>query len=136
MNSKKPIKVLLAKLGLDTHWRGIAVIARMLRAAGMEVLYLGNAYPEEIISIVCQEDVDAIGVSTLGGNHITSGKELIQLAKKNNMIQNKVFIIGGVFPPEDEIKLKKIGFDGVFCPGASRETIVDFVKCAVNSKKP
>jgi methylmalonyl-CoA mutase C-terminal domain/subunit len=129
------IKVLLSKLGLDVHNRGLITVARQLRNAGMEVVYIGNALPKEIISVAIQEYVDVVGVSSLGGAHITLGTPLIEQAKREGVKGKVVFLMGGVFPPEDNVILKKIGFDEVFTPGATRDEIVSSIKKLVSSKK-
>lgn len=134
MPEEKRIKVLLAKLGVEVHWRGVITVAGMLRDAGMEVVYIGNAFPSEIIETAIQEGVDVVGVSTLGGNHLTLGGELLELAKQKGVKDSMVFVIGGVFPPYDIPKLKEIGFDGIFGPGATQEEIVSFIKDAVSKK--
>ena len=118
------IKVLLAKLGLDVHNRGIITVAKELGDAGMEIVYIGNCLPGEIVQTAIQEDVDVIGVSSLGGAHITLGKPLIEAARREKLIGCIAFVIGGVFPPDDTIRLKEIGFDAVFTPGATRDEIV------------
>ncbi len=129
------IKVLLSKLGLDVHNRGLITVARQLRNAGMEVVYIGNALPKEIISVAIQEYVDVVGVSSLGGAHITLGTPLIEQAKREGVKDKLVFLMGGVFPPEDNVILKEIGFDEVFTPGATRDEIVSSIKKLVSSKK-
>jgi len=134
LSEEKRIKVLLAKLGVEVHWRGVITVAGMLRDAGMEVVYIGNAFPPEIIETAIQEGVDVVGVSTLGGNHLTLGGELLELAKQRGVKDSMVFVIGGVFPPYDIPKLKEIGFDGIFGPGATQEEIVSFIKDAVSKK--
>lgn len=121
---EKKMKVLLAKLGLDVHNRGIIIVAKELIDAGIDVIYIGNSLPQEIIEKAIQEDVDVIGVSSLAGAHLTLGKPLIDIAKRENLMDKVVFIIGGVFPPEDNFTLKKIGYDAVFTPGAKRDEIV------------
>ena len=131
---ERKIKILLSKLGLDVHNRGVITVAKMLRDAGMEVIYLGNALPEEILNIAIQEHVDVVGVSSLGGAHITLGKALIESAAKEGMKEKTVFIIGGVFSIEDEDKLKAIGFDGVYTAVATREEIISSIKDLVMSK--
>lgn len=132
--SDRKIKVLLSKLGLDVHNRGIITVARMLRDAGMEVIYLGNALPDEILGIAAQEHVDVIGVSSLGGAHITLGSDLIDGAVKKGLNNRTVFIIGGVFSIEDEQKLKELGFDEVFTAGATRDDIVNKIKDIVAAR--
>jgi methylmalonyl-CoA mutase C-terminal domain/subunit len=133
MNAK--IKALLSKLGLDVHNRGLVTVATELRDAGMEVIYIGNSLPREIIGTAIQEDVDVVGVSSLGGAHLTLGKELIEEAKRESVKDQMVFVIGGVFPPADAKRLEEIGFDGTFLPGATREQIVSSIRKMVSAKK-
>jgi methylmalonyl-CoA mutase C-terminal domain/subunit len=133
MNRK--VKVLLAKLGLDVHNRGLVTVAMELRDEGMEVIYLGNCMPDEIITTAIQEQVDVIGVSSLGGAHLSLGSLLMQKAEEKNFKKELVFLIGGVFSPEDADELAKIGFDGVYPPGATRETIVTGLKEALVKKQ-
>ncbi|HVP81129.1 MAG TPA: cobalamin-dependent protein [Thermodesulfobacteriota bacterium] len=128
------IKVLLSKLGLDVHNRGIITVAKELRDAGMEVIYIGNSLPKEIIRTAIQEGVDVIGVSSLGGAHLTLGSGLIEEAKKERLEESVVFVIGGVFSPADGEKLQEIGFDGIFIPGATREDIVSSIRKIVHNK--
>ncbi len=128
------IKVLLSKLGLDVHNRGIITVARELRDAGMEVIYIGNSLPEEIIETAIQEDVDVVGVSSLGGAHLTLGSELVEEAKREGLKDRIVFVIGGVFSPTDAVKLQAVGFDGVFTPGATSEKIVSSIREFVSGK--
>lgn len=128
------IKVLLSKLGLDTHNRGLITVANELKDAGMEVIYLGNSMPKEIITAAIQEDVDVVGISSLGGAHLTLGWDLIKEAKKEGLQQRMAFVIGGVFPPEDAIKLQEIGFDKTFEPGSTREKIVSSIHSIVSKK--
>ena len=133
MNNKR-IKILLSKLGLDVHNRGIITVAKQLRDAGMEVIYLGNALPNEILKIAIQEHVDVIGVSSLGGAHITLGKDLMEEAANEDLKDRVVFIIGGIFSIDDETILKDIGFDGVFTAGATKDEIVGSVTKLVGEK--
>ena len=128
------IKVLLSKLGLDVHNRGVIIVAKELRDAGMEVIYIGNSFPKEIIHAAIQEDVDVVGVSSLGGAHLTLGRDLIKEAKEEGLKQHMTFIIGGVFPPEDASKLKETGFDETYVPGATREEIVSSIRKIVSQK--
>ena len=95
--SKQRIKVLLSKLGLDVHNRGIITVANELRNAGMEVVYIGNALPDEIIASAIQEDADVIGVSSLGGAHITLGARLIAKAEQENLKQASHLCYGRCF---------------------------------------
>lgn len=128
------IKVLLAKLGLDVHNRGIITVAKELRDEGMEVIYIGNSFPKEVINTAIQEGVDVVGVSSLGGAHLTLGSELIEEVQKEGLKKHVAFVIGGVFSPEDGQKLEEIGFDGIFFPGATREEIVSSL-CKIVSGK-
>lgn len=130
----KKIKVLLAKLGLDVHNRGIITVAKELGDAGMEIVYIGNSLPSEIVRTAIEEDVDVIGVSSLGGAHLTLGKPLIDVARQEELTKSVVFLIGGVFPPDDTIRLKEFGFDAVFTPGATRDEIVLAVQGLVEKK--
>ena len=127
-------KVLLSKLGLDVHNRGLITVAKELSDAGMEVIYIGNSVPKEILSAAIQEDVDVVGVSSLGGAHLTLGGELMEDAKREGLKERIGFVIGGVFPPGDAEKLKQVGFDETFMPGATREEIVSSIQKIVSSK--
>ena len=129
------LKILLAKLGLDVHNRGIITVAKALSNAGMEVVYLGNAMPAAIVASALQEDVDVVGVSSLCGAHLTLGEKLMEKAAENRLGDRTVFLIGGVFPPDDAAALKKIGFDGIFLPGATAEQIVSTVTDLVHAKQ-
>lgn len=124
----RKIKVLLSKLGLDVHNRGIITVAKMLSNAGMEVVYLGNALPKEIISVAIQEDVDVVGVSSLGGAHISLGMLLVKEAEEKGLKEKVAFLMGGVFPPSDAEKLREIGFDRVFLPGTTSDQIVSGIE--------
>jgi len=130
----KKIKVLLAKLGLDVHNRGIITVAKELRDAGMEIVYIGNSLPQGIIQAAIQEAADVIGVSSLGGAHLTLGRPLMDVARQKNLTDSVVFVIGGVFPPDDTDRLKEIGFDAVFTPGATRDEIVLSIEDLVEKK--
>jgi len=129
------IKALIAKLGLDTHWRGAVIVAYMLKKAGMDVIYLGNAMPQDIISTAVDEDVDIVGLSSLGGAHISLGRDVIELAKKYGILENTVFVIGGVIPPGDVEVLLKIGYDAVFLPGARESEILSKLIELVKKKR-
>jgi len=128
------IKVLLSKLGLDVHSRGLITVAKELRDAGMEVVVIGNALPREIINTALQEGVDVVGVSSLGGAHLTLGGELMEQVKREGLKEHMIFIIGGVFPPADVKKLEEIGFDQAFVSGATREEIVSSIRNLVSEK--
>ena len=131
----RKVKVLLAKLGLDVHNRGLITVAMELRDEGMEVIYLGNSLPDEIIKAAVQEDADVIGVSSLGGAHLSLGSVLLRRAEEEGLINRIVFLIGGVFSPQDAEELAEIGFDGVFPPGSTRDAIVSGLRQALAVKQ-
>ena len=131
----KQIKVLLAKLGLDVHNRGVLTVAMELRDVGMEVVYIGNALHEEIVTTAIQEGVDVVGVSSLGGAHLSLGKQLLKEAERKRIKRDTIFVIGGVFGPADVEELKKIGFNAVFPPGSTKENIVRTIKEKLRSVK-
>ena len=125
-----PIRVLVAKPGLDGHDRGAKVIARALRDAGMEVIYTGlRQTPEMIVNAALQEDVQVIGLSILSGAHNAIVPRVMELLRANGMDDVKV-IVGGIIPDEDAAALKRDGVSEVFKPGASLESIVDFIRAA------
>ncbi|MGC2033841.1 MAG: cobalamin B12-binding domain-containing protein [Thermoplasmata archaeon] len=119
-----PIRVLIAKPGLDGHDRGAKVVARALRDSGMEVIYAGlRQTPEEIVDSAIEEDVDLIGLSILSGAHMALFPKVIKLLKDRKASDIPVFA-GGIIPDEDSRRLKKIGIKAVFGPGTSLEQIV------------
>lgn len=121
-------RVLIAKVGLDGHDRGVKIVARTLRDAGIEVIYLGiHNTAEEIVSSALQEDVDAIGLSIHSAAHLTLFKEVAKRLKQSKATDIVVFG-GGIVPDEDMPILKKLGVKKIFTPGASLEEIVRFVK--------
>jgi methylmalonyl-CoA mutase C-terminal domain/subunit len=123
---KKGIKVLMARLGLDAHWRGSIVVAHALRDAGMEVIYIGNQMPKEIVETAIQEDVDIIGLSSLSGNHMILAPEVVRKLKEKGM-QDIPVVLGGTVPPDDIPKLKESGISGIFGPGSSLKEIIQFI---------
>jgi methylmalonyl-CoA mutase C-terminal domain/subunit len=126
-----PIRVLVAKPGLDGHDRGAKVIARALRDAGMEVIYTGlRQTPEMIVNAALQEDVQVIGLSILSGAHNAIVPRVIELLREKDMADVKV-IVGGIVPDEDAAELKRIGVAEVFQPGASLDAIVSFIRGTV-----
>jgi methylmalonyl-CoA mutase C-terminal domain/subunit len=129
------VKVLLAKLGLDVHNRGVITVAMELRDKGMEVIYLGNSMPDEIIATAVQEQVDVIGVSSLGGAHLSLGSLLLHKAEQKDLKDEFVFVIGGVFSPQDAEELLSIGFDNVFPPGSTQDAIVSGLQEALAAKQ-
>ena len=129
----RPIRVLVAKVGLDGHDRGAKIIATALRDAGMEVIYTGlRQTPEMIVNAALQEDVDAIGISILSGDHNNVFPKVIALMKEKQM--NDVLLTGGGIIPEDDIAaLKAKGVAGIFGPGASTDVIAQMIRETVFS---
>jgi methylmalonyl-CoA mutase C-terminal domain/subunit len=122
------IRVLVAKPGLDGHDRGAKIVARALRDAGMEVIYTGlRQTAEQIASAAVQEDVNAIGISILSGAHNTIIPRICELLRAEGM-DNVLLVVGGIIPDEDIPGLKQAGVAEVFQPGASTQTIVDFIR--------
>ncbi|HEU4345839.1 MAG TPA: cobalamin B12-binding domain-containing protein [Candidatus Binatia bacterium] len=122
------LRVLIAKVGLDGHDRGVKIVARALRDAGMEVIYLGiHNTPKEIASAALQEGVDAIGLSIHSAAHMTLFREVLALLKENR-VKDVTLFGGGIVPAEDVGRLKKMGVKEIFTPGAPLEEIVNFVK--------
>jgi len=123
----RPIRVLVAKVGLDGHDRGAKVIASSLRDAGMEVIYTGlRQTPEMVVNSALQEDVDVIGISILSGAHMTVFPKIISLIKQNGM--NDVLVTGGgIIPDEDMKKLNELGVGKLFPPGTSTKEIADYI---------
>lgn len=126
--SEERIRVLLAKPGLDGHDRGVKVIARALRDAGMEVIYTGlRQTPEQVVSAALQEDVDAIGLSILSGAHMTIFPRVVELAREAG-IDDVIIFGGGIIPDEDIPRLKEAGVTEVFTPGTRMEEIIEFIR--------
>ncbi|MFQ6012937.1 MAG: cobalamin B12-binding domain-containing protein [Thermoplasmata archaeon] len=124
----RKLRVLVAKPGLDGHDRGAKVIARGLRDAGMEVIYTGlHQTPEDIVEAAVQEDVDAVGLSSLSGAHMTLFPRVAELLRERGM-ENVLVIGGGIIPPEDVPKLKEAGIAEIFGPGTSLKQVVAFIK--------
>jgi methylmalonyl-CoA mutase, C-terminal domain len=127
----QPIRVLVAKPGLDGHDRGAKVIARALRDAGMEVIYTGlRQTPEMIVNAALQEDVQVIGLSILSGAHNAIVPRVMELLREKDMGDVKV-VLGGIIPDRDAEALRREGVAAVFQPGASLEAIVAFIRSAV-----
>jgi len=125
---QKKIRVLVAKVGLDGHDRGAKVVAAALRDAGMEVIYSGlRKTPEMIVEAAIQEDVDAIGVSILSGAHMTIFPRLLALMKDKGLSHVLLFG-GGIIPDKDIGELKALGVGELFTPGASTQTIVEYIR--------
>ena len=126
-DSERRIRILTAKVGLDGHDRGVKVISRALRDAGIEVIYAGlHQTPEMVVEAAIQEDVDGIGLSLHSGAHMTLVPKVLKLLKERG-IDDVVVFLGGIIPEEDITELKKQGVAEVFTPGTSLQTIIEFV---------
>ena len=126
--SRKKIRVLVAKPGLDGHDRGAKVVARALRDAGMEVIYTGiRQTPEMIVQAALQEDVDVIGLSCLSGAHMELFSEVMERLGKKGM-GNVVVVAGGIIPEDDIPALEKMGIKAIFGPGSYTSEIVNAIK--------
>ena len=126
-----PLRVVVAKPGLDGHDRGAKVVARALRDAGMEVVYTGlHQTPEQIVEAAIQEDADAVGLSVLSGAHMTLFARVVELLKERDASDIVVFG-GGIVPDEDLPELQRMGVAKIFTPGATTTEIVDWVRSAV-----
>jgi methylmalonyl-CoA mutase C-terminal domain/subunit len=127
----RPIKVLIAKPGLDGHDRGAKVLARGLRDEGFEVVYTGlRQTPEMIVTAALQEDVDVVGLSILSGAHMTLVPRIVELLREQEA-GDVVVTVGGTIPADDIPPLKDLGVAAVFTPGAPTQDIIDFIRSAV-----
>ena len=136
MSNQRPIRVLVAKVGLDGHDRGAKVIATALRDAGMEVIYTGlRQTPEMVVNAALQEDVDAIGISILSGAHMTVFPKIIGLMKEKGL--NDVLLTGGGIIPETDMNaLHELGVGHLFAPGSPMQSIVTYIQEWVRAKRP
>jgi methylmalonyl-CoA mutase, C-terminal domain len=126
------IRIVIAKPGLDGHDRGVKVIARALRDAGMEVVYTGlHQTPEQIVRTVVQEDADAVGLSVLSGAHMTLFRRMAELLKEHDA-EDVVLFGGGIIPDEDIPELEQLGVAKIFTPGAPLDDIVSWVRANVS----
>jgi methylmalonyl-CoA mutase C-terminal domain/subunit len=124
----RPIRVLVAKVGLDGHDRGAKVIATSLRDAGMEVIYTGlRQTPEMVVNAALQEDVDAIGISILSGAHMTVFPKIIEMMKAKQL-DNVLLTGGGIIPEADMKQLKEMGVGELFAPGTTMQTITEYIR--------
>ena len=132
----RPIRVLIAKVGLDGHDRGAKVIASSLRDAGMEVIYTGlRQTPEMVVNAALQEDVDAIGISILSGAHMTVFPRVLALLKAKSM--NDVLLTGGgIIPPDDMQQLQEMGIGKLFSPGTPTKEIAEYITEWVKENRP
>jgi len=129
-----PPRVVIAKPGLDGHDRGAKVIARALRDAGMEVIYMGlRQTPEQIVAAALQEDADVIGLSILSGAHMHICPRLVHLLRAEGL-DDVIVLVGGIIPEPDIPKLREMGITGVFLPGTPMQAIIDFIHARVRSR--
>ena len=123
------IKVVLAKLGLDGHDRGVKIVARAFRDAGMEVVYMGmRVTPDQVAQTALQEDADAVGISVLSGAHMRLMPNLTRALEDRELLGNVLLLVGGTIPQKDVEHLQALGVDGVFPVGTFTQELVDFIK--------
>ena len=128
-----PIKVVVAKPGLDGHDRGAKVVARALRDAGMEVVYTGIFQtPDSILRAVIQEDASVLGLSSLSGAHMEYAEDLCRMLRDNDL-EDVIFLVGGTIPDDDAEHLKSVGVTEVFGPGTPTSSIVEFIETRTRS---
>ncbi len=133
--TQQPIRVLVAKVGLDGHDRGAKVIASFLRDAGMDVIYTGlRQTPEMVVNAALQEDVDVIGVSILSGAHNTVFPKIMQLMKEKKM-EDVLLTGGGIIPEKDMVKLNEMGVGKLFAPGTDTGEIVSYISTWVQQHR-
>ncbi|MCI0848715.1 MAG: cobalamin B12-binding domain-containing protein [Chloroflexi bacterium] len=126
--NQQNIKVLLAKLGLDGHDRGIKVIARAMRDAGMEVIYMGmRVTPDQVAQTALQEDVDVVGISILSGAHMRLIPRLAKALQEREILDDVLLVVGGTIPEDDVEPLQKIGVQGVFPVGSFTSAMTEFI---------
>ena len=135
MVATKKTRVIMAKVGLDGHERGIWTVSSVLREAGMEVIYLGlHQTPESIVKAAIEEDADVVGLSCLCGEHLLSAPRIAELLKENAM-SHIALLVGDIIPDEDIPLLKKSGVYEVFGPGSPSESIIKCIEVRAGTKK-
>ncbi|MEX2356271.1 MAG: cobalamin B12-binding domain-containing protein [Thermaerobacterales bacterium] len=133
--NESPIRILIAKPGLDGHDRGARVVARALRDAGMEVIYTGlRQSPSAIVTAAIEEDVDAIGLSSLSGAHDHFFREVIRLLADQGA-DDILVVAGGIIPRDEAASLKGAGIAEIFGPGTSTKDIIDYLRQAVEERR-
>ena len=126
------IKVLLAKLGLDGHDRGVKIVARALRDAGMEVVYLGmRVTPDQVAQAALQEDVDVVGISILSGAHMRLIPRLARALSEREISEEVLLLVGGTIPEEDVVPLQELGVNAVFPVGTYSQSMIDFISANI-----
>ncbi len=123
----------MAQFPLETHSRGMVTVSGMLRDCGMEVIVLGNATPQQIVATAIQEDADIIGISTYNGGELLLAADLMAQATSQGIKDRTVFLLGGVFPPQNAARLRAMGFSGTFPPSSTREEIVACIRSAIST---
>ena len=133
--AERPIRVLIAKPGLDGHDRGAKIVARALRDAGMEVIYTGiRQTPEMIAEAAVQEDVDVVGLSILSGAHLDLFPRIVEQLKQKKM-DDVLLVCGGIIPDEDMAALKQMGFAGAFGPGTSTQDLAKYIREQIATRR-
>ena len=128
----KEVKVLLAKLGLDGHDRGVKIVARALRDAGMEVIYMGmRVTPDQVAQAALQEDVDVVGISLLSGAHMRLIPRLAQALSDLGIAEEVLLLVGGTIPEEDVVPLQELGVSAVFPVGTYSQAMIDFIESSI-----
>lgn len=126
---ERTIRCLVAKVGLDGHDRGAHVIARALRDAGFEVIYSGlHRSPDEVVQAAVQEDVDVVGISILSGAHNTLVPKILDGLREYDAFDDRLVLVGGIVPDDDEAELRERGVDEIFGPGASMEEMIAYIR--------
>ena len=134
--AKNIIRVLIAKVGLDGHDRGVKIVARCLRDAGMDVIYTGlHRTPEEVVHAAVQEDVDVLGISILSGAHMTIFPKIIELLRQNQA-DDIILVGGGVIPDEDVAKLRKMGVAKILLQDTPPQAVADTIRDLVTQRAP
>ncbi len=134
MELGRKIRVVMAKVSLDGHDRGIKVVTRALRDAGMEVIFMGAFQtPERVVRTIIEEDADVLGLSFLSGEQLSHTPKVINLLRENN-VKDVLVIVGGVFPRQDVAELKKMGVDEIFMSGDSMDEIVTYIRGNIRTK--
>jgi methylmalonyl-CoA mutase C-terminal domain/subunit len=135
VSAERPLRVVVAKPGLDGHDRGAKVIARALRDGGFEVIYTGlHQRPAQIVETALQEDADAIGLSILSGAHLSLAGEVIELLAREGA-EDVAVVVGGVIPDEDHEALRELGIRAVFTPGASIREVPAQLRAAIDEQR-
>ena len=136
MADAAPPKVLLAKMGLDGHDRGVKVIARAMRDAGMEVVYMGmRVTAEQVAQTALQEDADVVGISVLSGAHLRLMPRLTAALTARGLSGEVLLLVGGTIPEDDVAPLRELGVDGVFPVGSFTSDLIDFIRANVSTSQ-